>query len=98
MSLKAPICMPMIDGPMATQSGLVFFAATQDYYLRSFNSFIHVSRHWLSFIKEMRLKYTFVVIGGIISSTLLTLVLLLVLYRWMNSSQHNLSLESTKPS
>jgi len=38
MALKAPIGMPTIGGPMATQGGLVFFAATQDYYLRAFNS------------------------------------------------------------
>lgn len=38
MGLKAPIGMPTIGGPMATQGGLVFFAATQDYYLRVFNS------------------------------------------------------------
>ncbi len=30
--------MPTIGGPMATQGGLVFFAATQDFYLRAFNS------------------------------------------------------------
>lgn len=34
MGLKA-----LIGRPMATQGGLVFFAATQDYYLRAFNSF-----------------------------------------------------------
>ena len=38
MGLQAPIGMPTIGGPMATQGGLVFFAATQDYYLRAFNS------------------------------------------------------------
>lgn len=38
MGLKAPIGMPTIGGPMATQGGLVFFAATQDYYLRAFNA------------------------------------------------------------
>ena len=38
MGLKAPIGMPTIGGPMATQGGLVFFSATQDYYLRAFNS------------------------------------------------------------
>lgn len=38
MMMKAPIGMPTIGGPMATQGGLVFFAATQDYYLRAFNS------------------------------------------------------------
>ncbi|MDQ9833994.1 glucose/quinate/shikimate family membrane-bound PQQ-dependent dehydrogenase [Acinetobacter soli] len=38
MGLKAPIGMPTIGGPMATQGGLVFFAATQDYYLRAFDT------------------------------------------------------------
>lgn len=38
MKMKAPIGMPTIGGPMATQGGLVFFAATQDYYLRAFDS------------------------------------------------------------
>ena len=38
MGLQAPIGMPTIGGPMATQGVLVFFAATQDYYLRAFNS------------------------------------------------------------
>ncbi|WP_151708920.1 glucose/quinate/shikimate family membrane-bound PQQ-dependent dehydrogenase [Acinetobacter brisouii] len=38
MGLKAPIGMPTIGGSMATQGGLVFFAATQDYYLRAFDS------------------------------------------------------------
>ncbi|GAA5007995.1 glucose/quinate/shikimate family membrane-bound PQQ-dependent dehydrogenase [Acinetobacter puyangensis] len=38
MGLKVPIGMPTIGGPMATQGGLVFFAATQDYYLRAFDS------------------------------------------------------------
>lgn len=37
MGLKAPIGMPTIGGPMVTQGGLVFFAATQDYYLRAFD-------------------------------------------------------------
>ena len=38
MGLKVPIGMPTIGGPMATQGGLVFFAATQDYYLRALDS------------------------------------------------------------
>ncbi|KAA8734453.1 glucose/quinate/shikimate family membrane-bound PQQ-dependent dehydrogenase [Acinetobacter qingfengensis] len=38
MKIHAPIGMPTIGGPMATQGGLVFFAATQDYYLRAFDS------------------------------------------------------------
>lgn len=38
MLMPAPIGMPTIGGPMATQGGLVFFAATQDYYLRAFDS------------------------------------------------------------
>lgn len=38
MKMPIPIGMPTIGGPMATQSGLVFFAATQDYYLRAFDS------------------------------------------------------------
>ena len=38
MGLKAPIGMPTIGGPMATQGELVFFAARQHYYLRALNS------------------------------------------------------------
>lgn len=38
MHLPAPIGMPTIGGPMATKSGLLFFAATQDFYLRAFDS------------------------------------------------------------
>lgn len=38
MGLPIPIGMPTIGGTMATQSGLVFIASTQDYYLRAFNS------------------------------------------------------------
>ena len=38
MRLKTPIGMPTIGGSMATQGGLVFFAATQDYYLRALDS------------------------------------------------------------
>ncbi|ETD69614.1 quinate dehydrogenase [Pelistega indica] len=38
MGLPIPIGMPTIGGPLATQGGLVFFAATQDYYLRAFDS------------------------------------------------------------
>lgn len=38
MGMQIPIGMPTIGGPMATQGGLVFFAATQDYYLRALDS------------------------------------------------------------
>lgn len=38
---------------------------------------------------EVQRPLATVVIGGILSSTLLTLVLLPVLYRWMNEAQHN---------
>jgi quinate dehydrogenase (quinone) len=38
MRMPIPIGMPTIGGPMATQGGLVFFAATQDYYLRALDS------------------------------------------------------------
>ncbi|MGF9564461.1 glucose/quinate/shikimate family membrane-bound PQQ-dependent dehydrogenase [Neorhizobium sp. JUb45] len=38
MGVKIPIGMPTIGGSLATQGGLVFFAATQDYYLRAFDS------------------------------------------------------------
>ncbi len=38
MGLPIPIGMPTIGGSLATQGGLVFFAATQDYYLRAFDS------------------------------------------------------------
>ncbi len=38
MHLPAPIGMPTIGGSLATGGGLVFFAATQDYYLRAFDS------------------------------------------------------------
>ncbi|MEI4487563.1 membrane-bound PQQ-dependent dehydrogenase, glucose/quinate/shikimate family [Frigidibacter sp. MR17.14] len=38
MGLPMPIGMPTIGGSLATQGGLVFFAATQDYYLRAFDS------------------------------------------------------------
>ncbi|SJN12736.1 Quinate/shikimate dehydrogenase [Pyrroloquinoline-quinone] [Halomonas citrativorans] len=36
--LPMPIGMPTIGGSLATQGGLVFFAATQDYWLRAFDS------------------------------------------------------------
>jgi len=38
MHLPIPIGMPTLGGSLATQSGLVFFAGTQDYYLRAFDS------------------------------------------------------------
>lgn len=38
MGVPIPIGMPTIGGSLATQGGLVFFAATQDYYLRAFDS------------------------------------------------------------
>ncbi len=37
MRMPIPIGMPTIGGPMATRGGLVFFAATQDFYLRAFD-------------------------------------------------------------
>lgn len=38
MGLNIPIGMPTIGGSLATQSGLVFYAGTQDYYLRAFDA------------------------------------------------------------
>jgi quinate dehydrogenase (quinone) len=38
MGLPIPIGMPTLGPSMATQSGLVFFAGTQDFYLRAFDS------------------------------------------------------------
>ncbi|QEI05156.1 membrane-bound PQQ-dependent dehydrogenase, glucose/quinate/shikimate family [Pigmentiphaga aceris] len=38
MGLPVPIGMPTIGGTLATQGGLVFIAATQDYYLRAYDS------------------------------------------------------------
>ncbi|TDS83513.1 membrane-bound PQQ-dependent dehydrogenase, glucose/quinate/shikimate family [Comamonas sp. JUb58] len=38
MGLPIPIGMPTIGGTMATQGGLVFIAATQDYYLRAYET------------------------------------------------------------
>jgi len=38
MLLPIPIGMPTIGGTLATQGGLVFIAATQDYYLRAYDS------------------------------------------------------------
>ena len=38
MHLPMPVGMPTIGGSMVTQGGLVFFAATQDYWLRAFDS------------------------------------------------------------
>lgn len=36
--LRMPVGMPAVGGPMATASGLVFFAGTQDYYLRAYDT------------------------------------------------------------
>ncbi|WPB55195.1 membrane-bound PQQ-dependent dehydrogenase, glucose/quinate/shikimate family [Xylophilus sp. GOD-11R] len=38
LRLPIPVGMPTIGGSMTTQGGLVFFAATQDFYLRAFDS------------------------------------------------------------
>jgi membrane-bound PQQ-dependent dehydrogenase (glucose/quinate/shikimate family) len=38
MRLPIPIGMPTLGGSMATQSGLLFFAGTQDFYLRAYDS------------------------------------------------------------
>ncbi|MDB5821141.1 MAG: glucose/quinate/shikimate family rane-bound PQQ-dependent dehydrogenase, partial [Rhizobacter sp.] len=38
LGLPIPVGMPTIGGSLTTQGGLVFFAATQDYYLRAFDS------------------------------------------------------------
>ncbi len=38
MGLPIPVGMPTIGGTLATQGGLVFIAATQDYYLRAIDS------------------------------------------------------------
>ena len=38
MHMPSPIGMPTIGGSLTTGGGLVFFAATQDYYLRAFDS------------------------------------------------------------
>lgn len=38
MHLPMPVGMPTIGGSLTTQGGLVFFAATQDYWLRAFDS------------------------------------------------------------
>jgi quinate dehydrogenase (quinone) len=35
LPLPVPVGMPTLSGPMSTSSGLVFFAGTQDYYLRA---------------------------------------------------------------
>ncbi|TKW65307.1 MAG: membrane-bound PQQ-dependent dehydrogenase, glucose/quinate/shikimate family [Paracoccus denitrificans] len=37
MGLPMPVGMPTIGGSLATEGGLVFFAATQDYWLRAFD-------------------------------------------------------------
>ncbi len=38
MHMPIPVGMPTLGGSLATQGGLVFFAGTQDYYLRAFDS------------------------------------------------------------
>lgn len=38
MGLKLPVGMPTLGPTLATQSGLIFFAGTQDFYLRAFDS------------------------------------------------------------
>ncbi len=38
MGLPIPVGLPTLGGTLATQGGLVFFAGTQDYYLRAFNA------------------------------------------------------------
>lgn len=38
MKLAMPVGMPTLGGSMATKSGLLFFAGTQDFYLRAFDS------------------------------------------------------------
>lgn len=38
MGLPIPIGMPTLGGTLATQGGLVFIAATQDYYLRAYDT------------------------------------------------------------
>lgn len=38
LGVPVPIGMPTLGASMATQSGLVFFAGTQDFYLRAFDS------------------------------------------------------------
>jgi quinate dehydrogenase (quinone) len=38
MGLPIPIGMPTLGASLATQSGLLFFAGTQDFYLRAFDS------------------------------------------------------------
>lgn len=38
MGLPIPVGMPTLGGSLATQGGLVFFAGTQDFYLRAFDS------------------------------------------------------------
>ncbi|WP_426151358.1 glucose/quinate/shikimate family membrane-bound PQQ-dependent dehydrogenase [Pseudomonas sp. DC3000-4b1] len=38
MHMPIPIGMPTLGGSLATQSGLVFFAGTQDFYLRAYDS------------------------------------------------------------
>ncbi len=36
--LRMPVGMPLVGGPISTAGGVTFFAGTQDYYLRAFDS------------------------------------------------------------
>ncbi len=36
--LRMPVGMPPVGGPLSTSGGLIFFAGTQDYYLRAFET------------------------------------------------------------
>ena len=38
MRLPLPVGLPTLGGTLATQGGLVFFAGTQDYYLRAWDT------------------------------------------------------------
>ena len=38
MRMPMPVGLPTLGGTLATQGGLVFFAGTQDYYLRAWDS------------------------------------------------------------
>ena len=38
MHMPIPIGMPTLGAPLSTQSGLLFFAGTQDFYLRAFDT------------------------------------------------------------
>lgn len=39
MHVPVPVGMPTLGGSMATKTGLLFFAGTQDFYLRAYNSY-----------------------------------------------------------